>query len=148
MPNRSSHPILSCTDGLASGLSDAFLLLARICLALVFIMTAYHGNPTPTTLGNHGFPMPAVASMIAITSEFAFGVALILGVGTRYAALLGIIYVVIATATAHLWWQYPAAQQVAQFTNFMKNTAIIGGFLAIFVVGAGRFSVDALLSQK
>jgi uncharacterized membrane protein YphA (DoxX/SURF4 family) len=30
----------------------------------------------------------------------------------------------------------------------MKNTAIIGGFLAIFVVGAGRFSVDALLSKK
>jgi len=30
----------------------------------------------------------------------------------------------------------------------MKNTAIIGGFFAIFVVGTGRFSVDALLSKK
>jgi putative oxidoreductase len=148
MSNRSSHPILSCTDGLASGLSDTFLLFARICLALVFIMTAFYGNPTPTTLGNLGFPMPAVASMTAITSEFVFGVALILGVGTRYGALLGIVYVVIATATAHLWWHYPAAQQVAQYTNFMKNTAIIGGLFAIFVVGAGRFSVDALLSKK
>jgi putative oxidoreductase len=99
MSNRSSHPILSCTDGLASGLSDIFLLFARICLALVFIMTAFYGNPTPTSLGNLGFPMPAVASMTAITIEFVFGVALILGVGTRYGALLGIVYVVIATAT-------------------------------------------------
>jgi hypothetical protein len=67
--------------------------------------------------------------------------------GTRYGALLGIIYVVIATATTRLWWQHAAAQQIAQYTNLMENTAIIGGFVAIFVVVPGGL-VPTLYCRK
>jgi putative oxidoreductase len=53
--------------------------------------------------------------------------------------------VVIATAIAHRYWTYPAPAQGAQYNNFLKNIAIMGGALAIFVAGAGRFSVDSKL---
>jgi len=45
-------------------------------------------------------------------------------------------------------WEYPTAQVVAQYNNFIKNLAIFGGTLVLFVTGAGRFSVDQALSKK
>ena len=35
-----------------------------------------------------------------------------------------------------------------QRINFMKNMAMAGGYLAFVAAGAGRFSVDALLSRR
>ena len=36
---------------------------------------------------------------------------------------------IVATATAHRYWQYPAAQQGVQYIFFTKNLAIFGGLL-------------------
>jgi hypothetical protein len=52
------------------------------------------------------------------------------------------------SALAHRYWEYPAAQVTAQYNNFLKNLAIFGGALVLFVTGAGRFSVDRMLSKK
>ena len=79
---------------------------------------------------------------------FVIGAALILGVGTRYAALLCALFVIVATALAHRYWEYPAAQVVAQYNNFLKNLALLGGALLVFVTGPGRFSIDRMLSKK
>jgi putative oxidoreductase len=62
--------------------------------------------------------------------------------------LLGILYVVVATALAHRYWEYPPAQLGNQYAHFLKNIAIIGGLLSVFVNGAGRFSIDRMLSGK
>jgi len=37
---------------------------------------------------------------------------------------------------------------MAQYNNFLKNLAIFGGILVLFVTGAGRFSVDQALSKQ
>jgi putative oxidoreductase len=146
--HRSSHPILSFTDGVVEKTSDVLLLAGRLLLAAVFIVTAYYGNPSAATLAGYGWPASEVWSVVGRTIEFVFGFGLIFGAGTRYAALLGMLYVVIATMSAHLWWTYPAPQQAAMHAHFMKNAAILGGLLAVLVVGAGRWSVDAMLSRK
>jgi putative oxidoreductase len=44
---------------------------------------------------------------------------------------------------AHRFWQVPDAQWVAQYGNFAKNLAIMGGLMMVYVSGAGAFSVDA-----
>jgi putative oxidoreductase len=80
--------------------------------------------------------------------EFLMGAALILGVGTRYAALVAFVFVLIATALAHRYWEYPAAAVGNQYNHFLKNLAIMGGMLAIFAAGPGRFSVDSTLAKK
>jgi putative oxidoreductase len=69
-------------------------------------------------------------------------------VATRYAALFTIVYVAITILVAHRYWEYPAAQQGNQFNHFQKNLAIIGGALVLFVTGAGRFSLDAMLGKR
>jgi putative oxidoreductase len=146
--HNSSHPLLSFVDGVVAKASDVLLLAARLLLAAVFVVTAYSGNPTAATLAGHGWLAPEVWSLIGRAVEFVFGFGLIFGVGTRYAALIGVLYVVVATVSAHLWWTFPAAQQAGMHAHFMKNAAIIGGLVAIFVVGAGRWSADAFLCRK
>jgi len=38
-------------------------------------------------------------------------------------------------------------QQIGQYNNFLKNISIMGGALAMFVTGAGRFSLDSVLAK-
>jgi putative oxidoreductase len=143
-----SHRVLSYTDGLATSLSDFLLLVGRWCIVTVLLLTAWSGSPTPGYLGSLGVPNPGLMSTVAIAVEYIVAFSLVFGIATRYGALLGIAYVIVATVLAHRYWEYPQAQQVAQYTNFLKNIAIFGGLLLVFVSGGGRFSVDRMLSGK
>jgi len=72
----------------------------------------------------------------------------VLGLATRPGALLALLFLVIAVLTAHLYWQYPAAQQQLQWVFLSKDIAITGGVLLLFATGAGRYSLDARLMGK
>ena len=151
----SSHPLLSHTDDIAASTADAFLLIGRILIGWLFLVSSagiggklWNNAGFLGYLKNLGAPAPEVSSWIGALVEFVIGAALILGVGTRYAALLCALFLIFATALAHRYWEYPAAQVVAQYNNFLKNLAIFGGALLIFAAGPGRFSVDRALSKK
>ena len=148
MSNGSSHPLLSCTDGIATSMSDAILLIGRILLALVFLMTVSTGGPPAAYLQSLHYPAPEAMSTLAHIVEWIVVVTLILGVGTRYGALLGLLFVVIAFVTAHRYWEFPAAAQNVQYACLTKDLAIAGGLRALFVTGGGRFSVDNALAKK
>ena len=91
---------------------------------------------------------PELWTWLALLLELLISVSLILGIGTSYGAILVFLFVLVATAIAHRYWEYPAGpQQFGQYNNFLKNISIMGGALAIFVVGAGRFSVDRVLAK-
>jgi len=80
--------------------------------------------------------------------ELLISVSLILGIATRYGAILVFLFVVVATAIAHRYWEFPAgAAQIGQYNNFLKNISIMGGALAILVTGGGRFSLDRMLAK-
>jgi putative oxidoreductase len=153
--NESSHPLLSHADGLAASVTDIVLLVGRVLLGWLFLVSSVGiggklWNPAGFAgyLKSLGAPAPELLSWIGALVEAVVGALLILGLGTRYAALLCALFLIIATALAHRYWQYPAAQVTAQYTNFIKNLAILGGALIIFVTGAGRFSVDHMLAKK
>jgi putative oxidoreductase len=146
--NGSSHPTLSCTDGIANSAGDILLLVARVLLVIVLFLFAWAGSPTAGYVGSLGVPSPGFWSSVAIAIEFIVSVSLALGLATRYGALLGILYVIVATALAHRYWEYPAPVQLAQYTNFTKNLAILGGLLLVFVTGAGAISIDRILSKR
>ena len=129
-------------------MNDTLLLIGRVLIALVFLMTAWLGSPNAGYLGSLGLPAPAILSWIAIIAEALIVLSLFLGLETRWGALLGVLYVVIATALAHRYWQVPEAQFVAQYTNFSKNLAILGGLILVYVAGAGSYSVDGMRSRK
>jgi len=148
MSNGSSHPLLSCTDGIATGMTDLLLLVGRILVAGVFLMTVWVGSPNIGYLKSINFISPEIMSPIGIAVEWIIVVSLILGLATRYGALLGLAFAIIATVSAHRYWGYPQAAQLVQYIFLTKNVSIIGGLVILFVTGAGRFSVDNMLAGK
>lgn len=145
---RSSYPLLSATDGIAVGMADILLLLARLLVAAVFLMTVWTGGPAAAYLKSINFIAPDVMSPFAHVVEWIVVVTLVLGVATRYGALLAFAFVVIAFLTAHLYWEFPQAAQNLQYAFLSKDLSIAGGALALFVAGAGRFSIDHMLANK
>jgi putative oxidoreductase len=145
---RSSHPLLSSADGVAAGMTDTLLLIGRILIAAMFLMTVWFGSPNVGYLTSINVISPEVMSPLARVAEWVIVISLVLGLGTRYGALLGLVFVVVATVAAHRWWGYPQPAQLVQYTFLTKNMAAAGGLLLLFVTGAGRFSVDAMLAKR
>jgi putative oxidoreductase len=143
--DRSSHPLLSHADGIAAGLTDILLLIGRLLIAAVFLMTVWTGGPNVAYLKSINFIAPEFMSPFAHVVEWIIIVTLILGIGTRYGALLAFIFVVVAFVTAHLYWQFPQAAQALQYIFLSKDLAISGGAIVLFVTGGGAFSVDEKL---
>jgi putative oxidoreductase len=151
----SSNPLLSHADGLAASTADTLLLVGRVLLGWLFLASSagiggklWNHAGFLGYLKNLGAPAPEVSSWVGAVVEFLIGAALVLGVGTRYAALLCALFLIAATALAHRYWEYPAAQMGNQYNHFLKNLAVLGGVLVIFVAGPGRFSIDRMLSKK
>lgn len=149
---RSSHPVLSCADGTAVGSADILQLIGRILLGLLFLLIGW-GKLTnvPGTIAYfNGLGVPAADIMAYLIGsiEVLMGAALILGLATRYSAVVAFVFVLVATAIAHRYWNYQGPAQGAQYAHFTKNLAIMGGALFVFVLGAGRYSLDAMLAKK
>ena len=148
MSNGSSHPLLSCTDGIATAMTDTLLLIGRVLIAAMFLLTVWFGSPNVGYLTSINYVSPDIMSILARVVEWIIVVSLILGLGTRYGALLGLLFVIVATVTAHRYWGYPQAAQLVQYTFLTKNLAAAGGLLVLFVTGGGAISVDRFLAKN
>jgi putative oxidoreductase len=90
-----------------------------------------------------------VAGERSLTFQPTRGIALILGLATRYVVLVMIVFMLVATFSSHRYWEFTdAAARRAQDSSFYKNLAMLGGFLFLFVVGSGRLSIDAWLRKR
>jgi putative oxidoreductase len=130
-------------DPRAEGLA---LLLGRLALAAIFLVSGFGkltdlGNFT-SMLAGQGVPAPGVLAVVGAVAEFFGGLAIAVGFRTRWAALLMVAFTVVATLIAHRFWEVHDAGRMAQQINFLKNLAIVGGFLVLFARGAGPLSVD------
>ena len=148
----SSHELLSGADGLATSSADVLLLIARILLAWVFVGVAYGAimnfGGSLAYFTSQKLSPPELWTWLALLTELTIAASLILGIGTRYGAILMFVFVLLATAIAHRYWEFaPGPPQIAQYNNFLKNISIMGGALAIFVTGAGRYSLDHRLAK-
>jgi putative oxidoreductase len=136
---------------LATNSSDALILIGRILLAWLFVGSAY--GTIINFAGSLSYftslkvPAPLLFTWLTLVIELLLSAGLILGIGTRYCAILALLFVLVATALGHRYWEYPAAQQIGQYINFLKNISIMGGVMTIFVTGGGRFSLDRMLAK-
>ena len=138
------------TDFGSERVRDEVLLIARILLALLFLifgwskLTDYSG--TVAYMTQDGLPLPSVAALVAILIEFFGAIGLILGVWTRPLAVLFGLYTLATAFIGHPYWTLPdPAARYGNMINFYKNVSILGGFLLLYITGAGRYSVDARL---
>jgi putative oxidoreductase len=133
-------------------IKDEVLLAARILLALLFLifgwgkLTDYTG--TVGYMAQAGAPMPPIAALVAITVEFFVSIAVILGVWTRPLAVLMAAYALATGFIGHHYWTMTGDERFANEINFYKNVSIMGGFLLLYVTGAGRYSVDGKLGAS
>ena len=130
-----------------NALQNPFALLARLLLAALFLPAGISkiGGFAGTAgyIGSVGLPMPELGAAIAIAVEVLGGIALIIGFGTRWAALALAVFTLVASFFFHAYWALPAEQQMLQQLMFMKNIGVVGGLLALAAFGAGAFSLDA-----
>ena len=125
-----------------AGLLAAVPLVGRILIAAIFLISGFGKITDPAgTIGYIqmvGLPFPAVGYGLAVLTEVAGGIALVLGFQTRAVAL---ILAVFSIATALVF--HNALGDMNQFIHFFKNVAMAGGLLQIVAFGGGRLSLDA-----
>ena len=142
--NAATSPAYGATY--VAGYNPGMLLVGRALLAAIFLVAGVRKllavAGTTAYLTKLGFPAPEVLTWVAIVIEIGAGLMLLVGWRTRIAAWVLIVFVAVATAMAHRFWEFDAAQQVNQMNHFLKNLAIIGGLLFVASCGPGRMSLD------
>ena len=114
-------------------------LVARILLSAIFIMagaqkiTGYAG--TQAYMAKAGVPGELLPLVIAL--ELGGGIAILVGMYARYAALALAIFTIVAAVLFHA----DTADRI-QTILFMKNMAIAGGLLLLAANGPGRLAVN------
>ena len=55
------------------------------------------------------------------------------------------LYTLGTALIGHRYWTVKGANYVDSLDGFYKDLSIMGGFLLLFIIGAGKYSIDALL---
>lgn len=125
---------------------DCLLLAGRILLGSIFVVSGYAKllglAAFAASLERRGVPFASAMAAIGASVECFGGLAVVLGIEVRTAALLMIAFVIVATLISHRFWELQDAARRAQATQFSKNLAIIGGFVLLHVAGGGRHAVE------
>ena len=118
-------------------------VVGRIFLSTIFLIEGMNKifNYESTIEYMENFNVPEYLAIPAIIVEILFPLLLIVGYQTKISALVLAIFT-LATA---LIFHTDFTNQM-QLTSFLKNFAIAGGFLIIFVNGAGKYSIDHKLN--
>jgi len=93
-----------------------------------------------------GAPMPVLAAAVAIVMELPIAFAVAVGAFARSSALLLVLYTLGTALIGHHYWTITGAAQVDSMDGFYKNLSIMGGFLLLYITGAGKYSIDGLCS--
>ena len=130
------------------GISDELILAARLLLATLFLIFGWRKlrdfSGTVSQMVQLGIPMPVLAAGVATFMELPVAFAVAVGAFTRPSALLMALYTLGTALIGHRYWTVKAADRVDSMDDFYKNLSIMGGFLLLYITGAGKYSIDAL----
>ena len=118
-------------------------LIGRIFISLIFLVAGvgkilnYEG-----TIGYmESFGIPGYLLIPAIIIEILLPLLVIIGYKTKLAAIMLALFSILLAVIFHTDFS-----NQMQLMSFLKNFAIAGGFLIIFVRGAGKYSIDQRLN--
>ena len=114
-------------------------LLGRILISALFLLNGIFkiSNYEGTINWMESFGLPGMLLIPAIILEIAGPFLIIIGYKTKLAAGLLSLFCI---ATAFIFHNDFTDQM--QFTSFLKNIALAGGFLILFINGAKSISLD------
>jgi len=133
---------------MTSGITDALILAARLFLATLFLIFGWRKlrdfSGTVSQMVQLGVPTPVMAAAVATFMELPVAFAVAIGAFTRLSAVLMLFYTLGTALIGHRFWTMTGTERVDNMDGFFKNLGIMGGFLLLFMTGAGRYSIDAL----
>ena len=127
---------------------DTALAILRVVLGVTFIL---HGGQKLFVFGfagvsgafaQMGIPAPGLLGPFVAFVEFFGGIAILLGLLTRLAALGIGATMVVAILTVHLKNGFFAP------TGFEFPLSLLASAIALVITGAGDFSLDALIGKR
>ena len=131
-----------------NGINDEVILVARLFLATLFLIFGWRKlrdySGTVNQMVQDGLPAPVLATATAISLELPVAFAVAVGAFTRPLALLMVLYTLGTSLVEHRYWTIRGADYVDSLEGFYKNLSIMGGFLLLYVTGAGKYSLDVL----
>ena len=118
-------------------------VLGRIFLSAIFLINGVGKifNYEETIQYMENFNVSGNLIIPAIIVEILFPILLIIGYQTKFSALVLSLFTLILAVIFHTDFS-----NQMQLISFLKNIAIAGGFLIIFVNGAGKYSIDHKLN--
>ena len=127
---------MAILDAEASRFRDVALLIGRVLIGVLFLIAAYNKakgyDGTVGYLTKLGVPAPAITMLLTILFEAAAGILLIVGYQTRLVAIAVAGFRIATALVAHT-----NVADGNQLNHLLKNFAIAGGALALFVSGPG-----------
>ena len=114
-------------------------LIGRIFISLIFLIAGFRKifNYEETIGYMESFDVPGYLLVPAIIIEILFPLLVIIGYKTKLAAIILALFTISLAIIFHTDFS-----NQMQLMSFLKNFAIAGGFLIIFVRGAGKYSID------
>lgn len=107
--------------------------LGRVLLAPIFLYggwdTLKHPEPRIKTAEAAGAPQPDLSVRLNAGLMVGAGVLLLLGIKSRLAAALLAASMVPTSLAGHQFWKKEGPERKQQLTQFLKNSATIGGLL-------------------
>jgi len=129
-------------------INDEVILTARLFLATLFLIFGWSKlrdySGTVSQMVQDGLRVPGLAAAVAIFMELPVAFAVAVGAFTRPSAVLMVLYTLGTSLIEHRYWTTTGADQLARMEAFYKNLSIMGGFLLLYITGAGKYSIDVL----
>ncbi len=155
---------------------DIWILLARIVIASPFLLSGFtkllsfvqtipageqsvravdflatylaQSFPFFASMASVSPKMVVAAILIAGLVEIAGGIFIAVGAWTKLSALVMILYTILVSLVFHTGWSLTTVDGQLQLVTFVKNMAIVGGFIMILINGAGAISVDSMRNKQ
>ncbi|QNQ11588.1 DoxX family protein [Sphingomonas alpina] len=131
-------------DFLARG-SDAALLLARVVIGAFLVWGTWDNvvstermNEFAAFLRHNRFAAPEIMAPLSVWAQFLTGIALILGLATRWAGLICTVNFIVALVMV---------DAVLGIRGAFPSVALILFGLVFATIGAGGFSIDRLIGR-
>ncbi|MEG6507938.1 DoxX family protein [Methyloligella sp. 2.7D] len=114
--------------------------VGRVLLAILFIYAGWNkiGGYSGTQAFMESQGVPGMLLPLVILLELGGGLAVLLGIFTRWSALALAVFCILAAILFHS----PADPK--QITGFLKDISIAGGFLVLAAAGPGAFALESL----
>jgi putative oxidoreductase len=131
-----------------NGVNDELILAARLLLATLFLIFGWRKlrdySGTVAQMVQLGVPTPVLATLVSMFVELPVAFAVAVGAFTRFSAALMALYAIGTALIGHRYWTVKGAEYVDSLEGFYKDLSVVGGFLLLYITGAGKYSIDAL----